>query len=69
MGFSISVVIVLHCAIYCVIPLSVVPYDIAQDGNNAYNICYTMAVSGLLVIHEWSVFIDHKDEAQVVYQN
>ena len=32
-------------------------------------ICYTMAASGLPVIHEWSVLIGHEGVARVVYQS
>ena len=33
------------------------------------SICYTMAASGLPVIHEWSVLIGHEGVARVVYQS
>ena len=33
------------------------------------SICYTMAASGPLVIHEWSVLIVHESVARVGYSN
>ena len=44
-------------------------YDMCTHNSIYICIGYTMAASGLPVIHEWSVLIGHEGVARVVYQS
>ena len=49
--------------------LSTITTSDVQVTPQPTSICYTMAASGLPVIHEWSVLIGHEGVARVVYQS
>ena len=63
------------CCFYA-IPIIIIPFLIygifhllVNYNTNSLCICYSMAASGLPVIHEWSVLIGHEGVARVVYQS